>query len=179
MVIARPRRILEGLGKEGQHLLAAAGVPEENRVLHLSADLLYANQVHALTVPLEEGDLTDNWPDRLRARFEQSYRARYGFQQPDQPLHARAFRLAAIGLLPRPRLANGRPETTSSTGPTGMRPIYLGEWVQATIYRLEGLMPDERFSGPVVVDGDFTTVLLPPDCEAEVDPWGGLVVDVR
>jgi hypothetical protein len=28
------------------------------------------------------------------------------------------------------------------------------------------------------VDGDYTTVLLPPECHAEVDPWGGLGIDV-
>ena len=40
------------------------------------------------------------------------------------------------------------------------------------------LAPGEALSGPAVVDGDYTTVLLPPECHAEVDPWGGLIIYV-
>jgi N-methylhydantoinase A len=178
MVVARLRRIVEHLIKQGYRRLAAAGVPEANRTLNLSADLLYANQVHALTVPLEEADLTDDWPDQLRVRFDDSYRARYGYYQPNQAVHIRALRLAAVGRLARPRLLNNGQNATLSTGPVRERAIYLGEWVQATVLRLEGLAPGERLSGPAVIDGDYTTVLLPPECGAEVDPWGGLIIDV-
>jgi N-methylhydantoinase A len=145
-------------------------------VLKLSADLVYANQLHALTVPLGEADL-DNWPGLLCARFQDSYRARYGYYQPDQPVHIRALRLAAVGRLARPGLLDDSQEATLSTSPAGERAIYLGEWIQAYTYRLEGLSPGKRLSGPAVVDGDYTTVLLPPGCKAEVDPWKGLIID--
>jgi N-methylhydantoinase A len=184
MAVARPQQIAERLMKQGQHRLAMAGVPEENRVLNLSADLVYANQVHALTVPLRKADL--HRPDQLRARFQDSHQTRYGYCQPDdQPVRMRALRLAAVGRLVRPGLLNHLPsqETPGGNGQdaalSGERAIYLGEWVQATVLRLEGLSPGERLCGPAVIGGDYTTILLPPGCEAQVDPWGGLSIDVH
>jgi len=179
MSVADLQRAIEGLAEEGQRHLAAGGTPERYRVLNFGVDLFYANQVHALRVPLEDEDLLpDNWPGRLRRRFEAKYRARYGYHQPDQPVQMRAIRLTAIGRLQRPQLATPTPGPTRSTEPTGERPVYLGEWVPASVYVFEELVPGERFSGPAVVDGDYTTVLLPPACYAEVDPWGGLIIHV-
>jgi len=179
MSLADPQRIVEGLAEEGQRRLAAGGTSERDRVLDFGVDLLYANQVHALTVPLEDADLLPaNWPSRLRSRFEASYRARYGYHQPDQPVKARAIRLTALGRLHRPQLATHTPESARSTQPIGTRPVYLGEWLPASVYLFEELVPGDRLPGPAVVDGDYTTVLLPPGCYAEVDPWGGLIIYV-
>jgi N-methylhydantoinase A len=150
------------------------------REFNFGIDLLYANQVHVLTIPLEPEDLaTDGWLSQLRIRFEKSYRTRYGYHQPGQPIHIRTVRLAAVGRLPRPKLTEGTSGSTQPVQPVGERSVYLGEWVTASVYNLKGLQPGRRrVSGPAVVDGEYTTVLLPPDCSAEVDPWGGLIIDV-
>jgi N-methylhydantoinase A len=179
MSVADIQRVLEGLVEEGNRRLASGGITDRDRVLDFSVDLLYGNQVYPLTVPLEDTDLlSDNWPSCLRSRFEAIYCARYGYDQPDQPVQARAIRLTAIGRLQRPQLATSTPGSARSTVPIGERPVYLGEWVPASVYVFEDLVPGERFSGPAVVDGNYTTVLLPPGCHAEVDPWGGLIIHV-
>ncbi len=176
---AELQRPADSLAAEGRHRLAEAGVPQSARALSFSVDLLYANQVHPLTVPLERADLLPgNWPSRLRGRFEALYGARYGYHQPDQPVHIRAVRLASIGRLPHPQLAPRRTEAAPPAAPIGKRSIYLGTWVPASIYRLEQLVSGQTLSGPAVVDGDYTTVLVPPGCEAQVDWWGGLSIHV-
>jgi N-methylhydantoinase A len=177
--VAEPQRLIHWLAEEGRHCLATAGVPEPARILKFSVDLLYANQVHALNVPLEAADVTpENWPDRLRSRFEAAYGARYGYHQPDQPVKARVVRLSAVGQLPRPRLAGGGANLSRPAQPVGERTVYLGHWRGLAVYRLEQLSPGETLAGPAVVDGDYTTVLLPPGYDARVDPWGGLIIDV-
>jgi N-methylhydantoinase A len=173
------QRCAEDLANDGQRRLSEAGVPELERNLSFSMDLLYGNQVHALNVPLEKEDLLPgNWPSRLRARFETVYRRRYGYNQPDQPVHARTIRLAALGHLPQPQLARSQAGPVRPAEPIGGRLAYLGAWVPTAVYRLEQLTPGETLSGLAVVDGEYITVLLPPDCHAEVDPWGGLLVHV-
>jgi N-methylhydantoinase A len=179
MPAAELQHLVDNLADEGQSRLDVAGVPSSNRLLNFSVDLLYANQVHALTVSLKTKDLlTGNWPSLLRTRFETAYHARHGYYQSDQPVHVRAVRLAAIGRLPRPQLARGSAGAARPALPVGERTIYLGDWTQACVYRLERLSPGEIIPGPAVVDGDYTTVLLPPGCGAEVDDWGGLIIDV-
>jgi N-methylhydantoinase A len=173
------RCLIDELADSGQSRLGETGITELEEVLRFSVDLLYGNQVHALNVLLEERDLLPgNWPSRLRTRFETVYRRRYGYYQPDQPVHARAIRLAAIGRLPQPQLDRGQKGMARPAKPIGERPTYLGAWVPTAVYRLEQVTPGETLSGPAVVDGDYTTVLLPPECHAEVDPWGGLSIDV-
>jgi N-methylhydantoinase A len=171
--------LIDELTDSGGNRLREADIPELGRVLRLSVDLLCGNQVHTLNVPLEEEDLLPgNWPSRLRARLEMIYRRRYGYYQPDQPVHARTIRLAAVGRLPQPALARSQIDSVRPAKPIGERPTYLGAWVPTAVYRLEQLAPGETLSGPAVVDGDYTTVLLPPQCQAEVDPWGGLSIHV-
>ena len=173
------RRLIDELADSGQSRLVEAGIPEPERALVLSVDLLYGNQVHNQNVPLEEEDLLPgNWPSRLRARFETVYQRRYGYCQPDQPVHARTVRLAAIGRLPQPLLVRSQAGLVRPAKPIGERPTCLGAWVPTAVHRLEQLAPGETLSGPAVVDGDYTTVLLPPECHAEVDPWGGLIIHV-
>jgi len=173
------QRLIDELADSGRSRLGEAGVPELERVLSFGVDLLCGNQVHTLNVPLEEEDLLPgNWPSRLRSRFETVYRRRYGYYQPDQPVHARTIRLAAIGRLPQLQLARSRAGVVGPAKPTGERLTYLGTWVPTAVYRLEQLAPGETLQGPAVVDGDYTTVLLPPECRAEVDPWGGLIIHV-
>jgi N-methylhydantoinase A len=170
---------MDELADSGWSLLGETGITELEELLHFSVDLLYGNQVHTLNVLLKEQDLLPgNWPWRLRARFEIVYRRSYGYCQPDQPVHARTIRLAAIGRLPQPRLATGQVDSVWPAKPVGERLTYFGAWVPTTVYRLEQLAPGETLSGPAVVDGDYTTVLLPPQCRAEVDPWGGLSIHV-
>jgi N-methylhydantoinase A len=179
MASDKVQRHIDELADSGQNRLAEAGVPEPERALSFSVDLLCGKQVHTLNVPLEEEDLLPgNWPSRPRARFETLYRKRYGYYQPDQPVHARSIRLAAIGRLPQPQLTRSEAGLARPAKPVGERPTYLGAWVPTAVYRLEQLAPGETLSGPAVIDGDYTTVLLPPECYAEVDPWGGLSIDV-
>jgi N-methylhydantoinase A len=179
MASEKVQRLMDELADSGRNRLGEAGIPELERALRFSVDLLYGNQVHTLNVPLEQGDLLPgNWPSRLRARFETVYRRRYGYYQPDQSMHARTIRLAAIGRLPNPQLAQSRAGLVRPAKPIGERLTYLGAWVPTAVYRFEQLAPGETLSGPAVVDGDYTTVLLPPECHAEVDPWGGLIIHV-
>ncbi len=171
--------LVDGLVDSGRDRLEEADIPEQERVLGFSMDLLYGRQVHTLNVPLEEEDLLPgNWPSRLQARFEMVYRERYGYYQPDQSVHARTIRLAAIGRLPQPQVARSQVDSVRPAKPIGVRLTYLGAWVPTAVYRLAQLAPGETLSGPAVVHSDYTTILLPPPCQAEVDPWGGLSIHV-
>jgi N-methylhydantoinase A len=177
--VAELRHIIDSLSEEGQYHLDAAGIPESARTLDFSADMLYANQVESLNVRLDMEDFrSDNWSARLRTRFDAHYRTHYGYHQPVQPVHMRTIRLSAIGRLPQPQLEQGRIERTRPAQPVGTRLIYLDEWVQAPLYRLEALSPGEMLSGPAIVEGTYTTILLPEKCEATVDLWGGLTIHV-
>jgi N-methylhydantoinase A len=171
------QHLMDRLAESGRRRLQEAELPDLERALHFSVDLLYGNQAHALNIPLEAEDLLPgNWPLRLRARFEAIYRRRYGHDQPEQLVHAQTIRLAAIGRLPQPRLTRTQSGWTRPARPIGERLTYLDAWVPTAVYRLEQLAPGETLSGPAVVDGDYTTILLPSECHAQVDPWGGLSI---
>jgi N-methylhydantoinase A len=173
----RVQHLMDGLAESGRSRLEEAELPGLERALHFSMDLLYGNQSHALNIPLEAEDLlASNWPSRLHTRFEAIYRRRYGYDQPEQLVHARTIRLAAIGRLPQPRLARSQSGWSRPARPISERLTYLGDWIPTDVYRFEQLAPGETLSGPAVVDGDYTTVLLPSKCHAQVDPWGGLSI---
>ena len=58
------------------------------------------------------------------------------------------------------------------------RAWFAGRRVNVPVYQRELLRPGNRFSGPaLVVEYSATTVVL-PGCQAKVDGWGNLIIEV-
>jgi len=53
-----------------------------------------------------------------------------------------------------------------------------GGFVQAKIYRRDVLRPGDCISGPAMITEYTSATVLPPDCRAEVDGYGNLVIHI-
>jgi N-methylhydantoinase A/oxoprolinase/acetone carboxylase beta subunit len=85
------------------------------------------------------------------------------------------YRAVGIGRIDPPLLA-ARSGTANGAGatPVARRRLYLGEWVDAAVHRLEDLPRGVEVSGPAAIAGALTTVLLGPGDTASVDGFGHL-----
>jgi N-methylhydantoinase A len=138
-----------------------------------SADLRYAGQGYELNVGAESGEA-------MLEGFHQAHERRYGY----------AARGRAV------EVVNVRVRLTAKTEPVvlaeyeervgdGMqafvktRPIWFGgRWEESAVYQRERLESGDRFAGPALVVEYSATTVLPPGCEARVDRFGNLVVEV-
>jgi N-methylhydantoinase A/oxoprolinase/acetone carboxylase beta subunit len=93
-----------------------------------------------------------------------------------------AIRVDAVAEVAKPGLRRAVGPAGNGAGPSdgavkGTRAAWFGTgMVDATVYELDRLVPGARIRGPAIVESPFTTVLLPPSWEADLDPYGGLVM---
>lgn len=90
------------------------------------------------------------------------------------------LRVSAIGRTDRIRLrkiARGSP--TPKRAQKGERRVHFQEtarYLATPIYERDLLVAGNHIAGPAVIEQADSTVVVPPSCEARVDPYGRLVM---
>jgi len=58
-----------------------------------------------------------------------------------------------------------------------VRDVYFdGKFVPSRLYRRERLKPGDQIQGPAMITEYTSATVLPPDCCAQVDGFGNLVI---
>jgi N-methylhydantoinase A len=146
--------------------------------LHRSADMRYGEQVFEIAVPLDAIDWeAADLDTTLAERFHAAHEALYTYALRDQDAVLVNARLSAIGRLPQ--LETPASDTpTAATTPKSRRQVYLGRWMDVTVFDFLALGTDQQIDGPAVVESDTTTILLRDGDTARYDARGWLDVAV-
>lgn len=140
-----------------------------------SLDLRYAGQGYELNVPWNAAAPADSI-----AAFHQLHRQRYGFCDERKPVQIVSLRLrmtaAAEPWVPQ------KLELRSGDGGKACyaeRAIWFdGGFLPSRLYAREHLVPGDAIRGPAMITEYTSATLLPPDCRAEVDTFGNLIVTI-
>ena len=174
------RAIVGELTREGVENLLGQGVPEGRITTQVFSDMRYFDQIYEVTVqaPDFSGDretVLGEWAGNFHQRFEELF----SYRQVDHEIRLVTLRVVVTGALPR---TDAPPATSSArdagAARKGTRRIYTGDWVDAPVYDSSALPPGSSINGPAVLETEFTTILLDEGDAAEVDQYGGLVLDV-
>jgi len=182
---------LEGAAERPLKLLDGEEVRLVSRDLTLSVDLRYSGQELQLPIDLpggflESGDAAaiERMVEEWRAKYVQVYGEAAAWAEGTiEIVNYRAVavgRLTSIGAGPDERTStNGNGHARPEVSPVGSRRVYLGAWHEADVYTHSTLRPGAKVSGPAVIDGELTTVVLGPGDELEVDAIGNFVATPR
>lgn len=170
------RAVFRAMEAEGRQNLAAAGHKGPIQVQR-SADMRYGEQIFEVNVRFDDFDFDD--PDfvaRMANAFHRRHEELYTYCLPDQEAVLVNARVAVIGQLPElpqePRVT-ARPSAPIRT----YRKVYLGNWIEVPVYRLDDLPPGQTIEGAAVIEFATTTVLLRPGDHASTTAFGWL--DIR
>ena len=173
------RSVLDELAAQGRAKLLDQGVSPEVVEITYSADMRYLDQIYEVTVPLPDPTLPDSeFVGRLTANFHGRYQELYSYNQQDQEVRLVTLRVAAVGKLPR-IVQLDRIGDETAANPTSKRRVYLGEWLEASIYAADRLPAGTEIAGPCILESDFTTILVWPGDTATVDARGGVELRVN
>jgi len=145
---------------------------EAERSVERSLDLRYVGQGYELNVPYGANYLDE---------FHSLHRKRYGYASAETPVEVVNVRVrvtvpTAPVELPKSELIAG----DGSQAVRKTRPIYFdGAWRESKVYQREQLRSGDRFAGPALIAEYSSTTVVPPDCIAEVDAFGNLVIEVH
>jgi N-methylhydantoinase A len=168
-------QIYNVLQAEGAAALHKESIQDEDINFERSADMRYVGQEYSVNVPVA-GEIR---LDEIEESFHNAHRVRYGHSTPDAPVEFVNLRLAALG-----RLA--RNAATPRMGEIGQNPvvetreaIFGSKPHKTPVLRREWIEPGSEFSGPLIIEEDSATTVIPPGHRAGVDKLGNILITVE
>jgi N-methylhydantoinase A len=171
------RALFAALEAEARARLAG-WMPAESPAIRRSADMRYGEQVFEVGVPLDavEWD-APGLPARLAEAFHARHEAQFTYALRGEEVVLVTARVAAVGRLPARAAPRLRPREPAS--PMAVRRARVaGGMHDLPVWSFAELSPDQRVTGPAIVESDTTTVLLLPGDVARLDARGWLEVEV-
>jgi N-methylhydantoinase A len=144
-----------------------------------AVDMRYGEQVFEIAVPLDDVDWSAPNPlPQIVERFHRRHEALYTYSMPEQESVLVNARVTVAGILDElPREPNLPPAPPAA--PSATRAIYLdGNFAEAPVFDFDALAPDQRVTGPAVIESAMTTVLLRRGDTANVTALGWLEITV-
>ena len=166
-----PLAVFDELEREGGELLREESVAAADTYFARFADMRYVGQEYSVTLPIANGDLAE-----IADAFHEAHRVRYGHSTPDAPVEFVNLRVAAMG-----RIATQAPPFTPSDDSAdpalGTRTAtFDGRPYETTIVLRDRLAPGYEGRGPLVIEEEGSTTVVPPDRSVRVDDFGNLVI---
>lgn len=160
------------LSDEGRELLFAENVTEDDIIFEHSADMRYIGQEYFVNVPI-------NIPIDLEAidqSFHDAHASRYGHSTPGAPVEFVNLRVGAVGKL-ETKAIGFEPSEQSGNPIKETRPIVFdGETMDTNILERDLIPTDTIYQGPLVVEEDSATTVIPPHYSLRVDNFGNLII---
>ncbi len=160
---------LEG---EGAVAVRGEGIDEADISFLRSADMRYLGQEYTINVPIPPGsdiaDAIDN--------FHIAHETRYGHANRAAPVEFVNLRVAAFGSLEKFATAHAQPPVGGD--PTiGQREAVFGGVTHTTpVLARDRCAPDFAQSGPLIIEEQSATTVVPPHWRAELDSHGSIVL---
>jgi N-methylhydantoinase A len=174
------RRLFGALEAEGRRRLGSFDGPVRVR---RGLDMRYGEQIFEIGVDLEGVDLdAPDLLDEVASRFHERHEALYAYSAPGQEVVVVNARVAVIGELPvgdAAALAGRGSAAAGTSGPVARRRVYLGDWTEVPVYRLDALGAGDEVKGPALFESATTTVLVRDAEHVRVTPQGWLDIAIR
>ncbi len=145
-----------------------------------SAEARYRDQAWEIEVPLRRGTFeTEHDVAMFVNDFHQMHQDIFAVSDPEAGIETVSW-IAEV----RCRIGSGKPGRLAyDSRPVKLptRPVrFLGtDWIEAAVYRLESIREGMLLTGPLVIESDFTSIVVDPGARAWRDAIGNLVIDVN
>ena len=162
--------VFDALQTQGLAALAQEGIDADHVSFKHSADMRYVGQEYTISVPLSGASVTG-----VSDAFHAAHERRYGHSSPGAPVEYVNLRLAALGALQR----YDNPPASGSSEPAalGQRDIvFSGDAVPTTIVARERLEPGYTAMGPLVIEEQSATTVVPPGWSIALESDGNIVL---
>ena len=157
MAAAGLRRLVARLERDGRKRLGAFDGPIR---VHRSLDMRYGEQIFEIEVPLDGVDLgSPGLMTEVAERFHKRHEELYAYSAPGQEVVIVNARVAVVGELPVLPAETAAASRRATAGPTRRR-VWLGDWIEVLVYRMDALPAGHEVKGPAVFESATTTVLV-------------------
>jgi N-methylhydantoinase A/oxoprolinase/acetone carboxylase beta subunit len=147
--------------------LAIEGFAPEGMRVTSSLDMRYQGQGYEIDVPLSP---------QFNADFHRQHQRLYGYSNSARPTEVVNVRVSATGITRKYIFPSSPYSSRSLPAPIVMRQAWFnGEWRETAIYHSEQLSSGMEGTGPAIVTGGESTMVIPPNFEFRIDTIGSLI----
>jgi len=168
-------RVYEELQEEGMAALREEGFEPEDMYFERSTDMRYVGQEYSVNVRV--GDKIDL--EEIDTSFHNAHATRYGHSTPGDPVEFVNLRLAALGRLAKEdahfEIAKEEGDPVIAT----REAIFDGKPYKTSILWRNRIRKGSQFSGPLIVEEESATTIVPPGYQARVDDLGNIIIKVE
>lgn len=176
-------QVYQQLQQDGTAALQAERIAPEEMYFVRSADMRYIGQEYAVNVAIGETiDITT-----IEASFHTTHQTRYGHSTPDAPIEFVNLRLAAQGRLQRKTARSAVPDSAQDSlddplqdPQIGSRDaIFDGTAHPTPVLRRDWIHAGAEYSGPLIIEEDSATTVVPPGYHVRLDEQGNIIITVE
>ena len=162
-----------GLEAEGKESVLAEGVAEKDISYQRSADMRYTGQEYTINVAVAEDiDIA-----QVIEGFHDAHRRRYGHSSPGAPVEFVNVRVAAIGAVGKFSSPGAMYATDHDKVILGERDaIFEGVAHKTPVVARDRLGTDYTIDGPVIIEEQSATTIVPPGWQVNVDEQGNILL---
>ena len=164
--------IFKELELSGESALIEDGMDKSAISYRRSADMRYSGQEYTINVALEP----DTNLEALFAEFHSAHNRRYGHSNLAAPLEFVNLRVAALGTLNKYQVDGVASNSSTEIASVQRQAIFSGERMPTDVVTRDSLNPSHQLSGPVIVEEQSATTIIPPGWTAAVDDMGNLII---
>jgi len=167
--------IYDGLESDGQATIAREGIADKNISFLRSADMRYTGQEYTINVTIPAAtDIATIISD-----FHSAHDRRYGHSSPGARVEFVNLRVAAFGALTKYSHANAYQSAESDPAIGERNVIFDGVRHTTPILARDKFSTTFKALGPVIIEEQSATTVVPPDWEIEVDTQGSILMRRR
>jgi N-methylhydantoinase A len=177
---SRLQRLWRELSERAEGFFRAANFPSDRVKARYRLNMRYPGQNWVLTFDVKVSDglgdlsfVTDDIGRRAIESFNERHMQEYGHVREDEMPEITGVRLATYVETPSPVVAAGFGSPATAAKPAKTRRANLGNGYQETnVYHGAEVKPGHRIAGPAIIEETFTTIVVYPGWNAQVDDAG-------
>jgi N-methylhydantoinase A len=159
------------LEAQGRDFLRREGLSDADISFERFADFRYHGQEYVLTIPISAGPIDMG---AVRKSFDDAYERQYGHSAPESRMEVANLRVAAVGRLRRPGIAD--PAIEAGAAPRSRKVYFGGREFDTAIIDRAGLAPGAVVQGPAIIEETTATTLVPNDWTATIIAGGHMTL---
>ncbi len=175
--------VIGAMKQQGREAFQFRGTGEQALSFEYSADMRYRGQGHDIRVVLP-GPVSSLSPATIVELYNGEYSRTYGYLEEDENIQLINLRVVTSLPTKKPVLEASESVTAKSAQHAlkERRPVYfteLGEFVDTRVMNGHQMGPGSYLVGPAIVELDTTTIVLRPEQQLRVDPFGNFIAARR
>ena len=159
------------LKTEATELLSIENVKIEDMTYSLTADMRYIGQEYYVNVEIDKSiDL-----NKINQDFHETYKKQFGHSTPEGPLEFINLRLIAEGKINKSNSL--KTEKDSNVVQNSSRNItFNNKKFNTEILNRSNIQSNKKINGPLIVEEETATTVIPPHYVLEKDEFGNLII---